>query len=54
MTTKKKDTPAKPDASVPASGAATDSAVQAPPPEQVWASELAFLAGWDSGARPPS
>ncbi len=29
-------------------------AVQAPPPEQVYADELAFLAGWDTGQRPPS
>ena len=29
-------------------------AVQAPPPEQVYADELAFLAAWDAGARPPS
>ena len=28
--------------------------VQAPPPEQIWADELAFLAAWDAGARPPS
>jgi MoxR-like ATPase len=48
MTTKKKE-PAKP-----AAEETTDKAVQAPPPEQVWESELAFLAGWDSGAKPPS
>jgi MoxR-like ATPase len=28
--------------------------VQAPPPEQIWAEELAFLATWDGGLRPPS
>ena len=28
--------------------------VQAPPPEQVYAAELEFLAKWDDGARPPS
>ena len=28
--------------------------VQAPPPEQIWADELAHLARWDDGARPPS
>jgi len=27
---------------------------QAPPPEQIYADELAFLAKWDDGARPPS
>jgi MoxR-like ATPase len=46
MTTKKKGE-AKPVASAP-------SAAQAPPPEQIYAEELAFLAGWDDGARPPS
>lgn len=37
-------------------GAATpaDDAIQAPPPEQIWAAELAFLAAWDDGPRPPS
>jgi MoxR-like ATPase len=30
-----------------------DAAVQAPPPEQIWADELAFLAKWDTGPRPP-
>jgi MoxR-like ATPase len=29
-------------------------AMQAPPPEQVYASELELLAKWDDGARPPS
>ena len=29
-------------------------AVQAPPPEQIYAEELAFLATWDTGPRPPS
>src|SRR5689334_25034430 len=29
-------------------------AVQAPPPEQIYAAELAFLARWDDGPRPPS
>ena len=28
--------------------------VQAPPPEQIYADELAHLAAWDAGARPPS
>jgi MoxR-like ATPase len=28
--------------------------IQAPPPEQIFADELAFLAQWDTGARPPS
>jgi len=27
---------------------------QAPPPEQIYAAELEFLAKWDDGARPPS
>ncbi|TPW09019.1 MAG: ATPase AAA, partial [Acidimicrobiaceae bacterium] len=27
--------------------------LQAPPPEVVHATELAFLAAWDGGARPP-
>lgn len=30
------------------------SPVQAPPPEQVFANELAFLAKWDDGPRPPN
>src|ERR1043165_826472 len=47
MTTKKKE-PAK------AAEDTNDKAVQAPPPEQVWANELAFLAGWDTGAKPPN
>nr|HEX4313619.1 AAA family ATPase [Kofleriaceae bacterium] len=33
---------------------AAPGAVQAPPPEQVYADELAFLAAWDAGPRPPS
>src|SRR4051812_515469 len=35
---------------------ASDSAAgaQAPPPEQIYAAELEFLAKWDDGARPPS
>ena len=28
--------------------------VQAPPPEEVWATELAFLATHDAGPRPPN
>jgi MoxR-like ATPase len=28
--------------------------VQAPPPEEIYAEELAFLATWDTGPRPPS
>jgi len=39
----------KPDAAAPRA-----EAVQAPPPEQVHAAELAFLAAWDDGPRPPS
>src|SRR5262245_9404936 len=35
-------------------GEAKASAIQAPPPEQIWADELAHLARWDDGARPPS
>jgi MoxR-like ATPase len=31
-----------------------EAAVQAPPPEQVYAAELDFLAKWDDGARPPN
>jgi hypothetical protein len=27
--------------------------VQAPPPEQIHGDELAFLAAWDAGPRPP-
>ncbi|HLL24571.1 MAG TPA: hypothetical protein VK427_20710, partial [Kofleriaceae bacterium] len=42
-TTKKKVAAAKP-----------VEATQAPPPEQVYAAELAFLATWDDGPRPPS
>ena len=34
--------------------AAEPSAVQAPPPEHIHAAELAFLAAWDTGPRPPS
>jgi MoxR-like ATPase len=48
MTTKKKE-PAKP-----AAEDTNDTSVQAPPPEQVWANELAFLAGSDAGAKPPN
>lgn len=44
MSTKKKSAAATP----------TSAAVQAPPPEQIWAEELAFLATWDTGPRPPS
>src|SRR5258707_1300839 len=33
---------------------AEGNAIQAPPPEQIFADELAFLAKWDTGARPPS
>jgi MoxR-like ATPase len=33
---------------------ASDANVQAPPPEEVYAAELEFLAKWDDGARPPS
>jgi len=43
MTTKK-----KPPAAAPAR------TVQAPPPEEIYAEELAFLAAFDTGARPPS
>lgn len=32
----------------------TDPVVQAPPPEQVFATELEFLAKWDDGQRPPN
>ncbi len=52
MTKKTPTKTAKADASkdeAPPSGA-----IQAPPPEQVWAEELAFLATWDTGPRPPS
>ena len=35
-------------------GTADTGAVQSPPPEQIWADELAFLATWDAGPRPPS
>ncbi len=31
-----------------------DPSIQAPPPEQIYAAELAFLAQWDAGPRPPS
>src|ERR1051326_8867299 len=48
MTTKKKE-PAKP-----AADETNGTSVQAPPPEHVWANELAFLAGWDTGAKPPN
>jgi MoxR-like ATPase len=34
--------------------AAPEAVVQSPPPEQVYADELAFLAAWDDAARPPS
>jgi MoxR-like ATPase len=37
-----------------AAGAATAAVVQAPPPEQVYAEDLALLARWDDGPRPPS
>ncbi|MGN6104895.1 MAG: AAA family ATPase, partial [Kofleriaceae bacterium] len=33
--------------------AAEAAAIQSPPPEQVYASELALLAAWDEGPRPP-
>jgi MoxR-like ATPase len=40
----------KPDAK----DSAPQGAVQAPPPEEIWADELAFLATFDPGPRPPS
>jgi MoxR-like ATPase len=43
----------KPEAA-PAVATPTPGAVQAPPPEEIYAEELAFLAAWDTGARPPS
>jgi MoxR-like ATPase len=52
MTTKKTPTK-KPDAA-PAKADVAPTGIQSPPPEQVWADELAFLATWDTGARPPS
>ena len=33
--------------------AASADEVQVPPPEEVWAEELAFLEAWDTGDRPP-
>ncbi|MDB4960730.1 MAG: ATPase [Myxococcales bacterium] len=33
---------------------ASQGTVQAPPPEEIWAEELAFLATFDTGPRPPS
>jgi len=44
----------KSDASKEAPASPAPTAVQAPPPEQVYAEELAFLATWDTGPRPPS
>jgi MoxR-like ATPase len=44
------------EAADPAAGAAgpgSQPAVQAPPPEQIHGDELAFLAAWDAGPRPP-
>src|SRR5690606_32782545 len=38
----------------PAAKAVPAGVEQAPPPEQIWAEELAFLAAFDPGARPPS
>lgn len=34
-------------------GAPVDAGAQAPPPEQIYAEELALLAQWDAGPRPP-
>ena len=45
----KKKPEAAPTVAPPAAGS-----VQAPPPEEIYAEELAFLAAWDTGARPPS
>lgn len=59
MSKKKPADPAAPPAPSPAApaettaAASTPTAVQAPPPEEVYAAELAFLAKWDSGPRPP-
>src|SRR6185436_2668837 len=63
----KKKTKDEPDREAALAGARADAAraaaerggdgapvVQAPPPEQVYADELAFLSAWDDGARPPS
>ncbi|MEO7097282.1 MAG: AAA family ATPase [Polyangiales bacterium] len=47
MSTKKKS----PEAAAPA---APSRAVQAPPPEEIYAEELAFLTAYDPGPRPPS
>ncbi len=38
----------------PAEPVAPPRAIQAPPPEEVYAAELAFLAAYDAGPRPPS
>src|SRR5262245_10345196 len=51
MSSKKKSEPAAKPARDTAPGSL---AAQAPPPEQIYADELAFLASWDDGARPPS
>ncbi|MBL0213966.1 MAG: AAA family ATPase [Myxococcales bacterium] len=37
-----------------AAPAAPAAGIQAPPPEEIFADELAFLAAWDPGQRPPS
>jgi MoxR-like ATPase len=51
---KKKPEAAAIAASAAASKGVAAAVVQAPPPEEIWAEELAFLAAYDTGARPPS
>jgi hypothetical protein len=50
----KKRTPESKPAATPAAKPQPADAPQAPPPEQVYAAELEFLARWDDGPRPPS
>lgn len=54
MKKKAKDEPGGKEAVAGGAPAVEGAVVQAPPPEQVYADELAFLAAWDDGARPPS
>jgi MoxR-like ATPase len=51
---KAKDEPGGKDTAAGVAPAGDGPVVQAPPPEEVYADELAFLAAWDNGARPPS
>jgi MoxR-like ATPase len=51
---KAKDEPGGKEAAAGVAEAVEAPVVQAPPPEQVYADELAFLAAWDDRARPPS